>query len=63
MGIDSEAKTVEGEGSPETTASCIHLSIHKMRAGTQAVMHCHAPYTTALGEPGGLVGVTLRRER
>ncbi|KAK8393095.1 hypothetical protein O3P69_013259 [Scylla paramamosain] len=48
VGIDSEAKTVEGEGSPETTASCIHLSIHKMRAGTKVVMHCHPPYTTAL---------------
>ncbi|MPC20100.1 putative aldolase class 2 protein [Portunus trituberculatus] len=34
--------------SPETTASCIHLSIHKMRTDTKVVMHCHPPYTTAL---------------
>ena len=51
VGLDSEAKTVEGEGSPETTASCIHISIHKMRPGTKVVMHTHQPYVTALGEP------------
>ncbi|KAG0728409.1 putative aldolase class 2 protein PA3430 [Chionoecetes opilio] len=48
VGLDSEAKTVEGEGSPETTASCIHLSIHKMRPETKVVMHTHQPYVTAL---------------
>lgn len=48
VGVDSEAKTVEGEGQPETTALSIHLSILKLRAGTKAVMHCHPPYTTAL---------------
>lgn len=48
VGLDSEAKTVEGEGSPETTASCIHLSIHKMRPEAKVVMHTHQPYVTAL---------------
>ncbi|XP_050727995.1 putative aldolase class 2 protein RP493 isoform X2 [Eriocheir sinensis] len=48
VGLDREAKTVEGEGAPETTASCIHLSIHKKRPGTPVVMHTHQPYITAL---------------
>lgn len=49
VGLDSEAKTVEGDGAPETTASCIHISIHKMRPDIRVIMHTHQPYVTALG--------------
>ncbi|XP_045607877.2 putative aldolase class 2 protein RP493 [Procambarus clarkii] len=48
VGLDSDAQTVEGEGSPETTASCIHLSIHKMRSDIRVIMHTHQPYVSAL---------------
>lgn len=48
IGLDMTGKTVEGTGSPETTASCIHISIHKSRPDIRVVMHTHQPYATTL---------------
>lgn len=48
VGLDKDAKTVEGEGSPETTASVIHLALHRYRPDIKVVMHTHQPYVTAL---------------
>ncbi|KAK4313678.1 hypothetical protein Pmani_014967 [Petrolisthes manimaculis] len=48
VGLDKDARTVEGEGSPETTASVIHLALHRYRPDTTVVMHTHQPYVTAL---------------
>ncbi|XP_068201967.1 putative aldolase class 2 protein CC_1201 isoform X2 [Palaemon carinicauda] len=48
VGLDMSGKTVEGTGAPETTASCIHISIHKSRPDIRVVMHTHQPYATTL---------------
>lgn len=49
VGVDAEAKLVEGEGEPDIAANCIHLGIRRVRPEAQVIMHTHQPYTTALG--------------
>ncbi|XP_042888443.1 putative aldolase class 2 protein CC_1201 [Penaeus japonicus] len=48
LGLDMSGKTVEGEGSPDITASCIHLAVHQKRPDTKVIMHTHQPYISAL---------------
>lgn len=48
LGLDMSAKTVEGEGSPDVTASSIHLAVHQKRPDIRVVMHTHQPYVSAL---------------
>ncbi|KAK4324179.1 hypothetical protein Pmani_005182 [Petrolisthes manimaculis] len=48
LGVDKDAKLVEGEGEPDLTASCIHLGIRSIRPDAKVIMHTHQPYATAL---------------
>ncbi|XP_072032568.1 putative aldolase class 2 protein CC_1201 [Amphiura filiformis] len=51
IGVDFESgETIEGKGTVDPTAFCIHRAIHRARSGDGAkcVMHTHQPYATAL---------------
>ncbi|KAK3888004.1 hypothetical protein Pcinc_007916 [Petrolisthes cinctipes] len=50
LGVDRDARLVEGEGEgePDITASCIHLGIRSIRPDAKVIMHTHQPYATAL---------------
>ncbi len=45
---DLDGQIVEGNGTVETTAFCLHAPIHRRNKKARAVLHCHTPYTTAL---------------
>jgi ribulose-5-phosphate 4-epimerase/fuculose-1-phosphate aldolase len=54
---------VEGEGTVERTAFCLHAPIHRHNKAAKAALHTHTPYATALCliqdgrvEPANLVG-------
>ena len=48
IGLDDNGHVVEGTGSPEETAMCIHRGV-RMKNKHKAVLHLHSPYATALG--------------
>lgn len=45
---DFDGTIVEGKGTVEQTAFCLHAPIHRHNKNARAVMHSHTPYTTAL---------------
>ena len=45
---DLDGHIVEGEGTVEQTAFCLHAPIHRHNHKAAAVLHTHSPYTTAL---------------
>ena len=45
---DFEGRVVEGEGTVEQTAFCLHAPLHRHNRNAAAVLHTHSPYTTAL---------------
>ncbi|KAG7168679.1 adducin-related protein C1289.14-like [Homarus americanus] len=48
LGVDESAQTVEGEGTADITASCIHLGIRLVRPDAKVIMHTHQPHATAI---------------
>ena len=60
---DLDGGIVEGEGTVERTAFCLHAPIHRHNKAAKAALHTHTPYATALClleggqvEPVNLVG-------
>ena len=51
--VGAEGQLIEGDGPPERTAYVIHWRVHRAVPQARCILHCHAPYATAL---------TLRRE-
>jgi ribulose-5-phosphate 4-epimerase/fuculose-1-phosphate aldolase len=45
---DLDGTIVEGSGTVEQTAFCLHAPIHRHNKQAKAVLHSHTPYTTAL---------------
>ncbi len=45
---DLDGTIVEGEGTVEQTAFCLHAPIHRHKPDATAVLHTHAPYSTAI---------------
>jgi ribulose-5-phosphate 4-epimerase/fuculose-1-phosphate aldolase len=45
---DLDGTIVEGSGTVEQTAFCLHAPIHRHNIDARAVLHSHTPYTTAL---------------
>lgn len=46
--LDAEGQVLEGEGTPELTAFCIHSRVHLQHPRARAVLHTHMPWATAL---------------
>jgi ribulose-5-phosphate 4-epimerase/fuculose-1-phosphate aldolase len=60
---DLDGAIVEGEGTVERTAFCLHAPIHRHNKAAKAALHTHTPYATALCliengrlEPANLAG-------
>ncbi|XP_076321213.1 putative aldolase class 2 protein CC_1201 isoform X2 [Tachypleus tridentatus] len=49
IGLNSNNEVVEGKGTPETSAACIHRGIYLTCPDVRSIMHTHAPYATTLG--------------
>jgi ribulose-5-phosphate 4-epimerase/fuculose-1-phosphate aldolase len=45
---DLDGKIVEGSGTVEQTAFCLHAPIHRRNKNARAVLHSHTPYSTAI---------------
>jgi ribulose-5-phosphate 4-epimerase/fuculose-1-phosphate aldolase len=45
---DLDGTIVEGEGTVERTAFCLHAPIHRHNKAAKAALHTHTPYATAL---------------
>src|SRR5580704_9142027 len=45
---DVDGNVVEGDGTVETSAICLHAPIHRRNKKARAVLHVHTPYATAL---------------
>jgi ribulose-5-phosphate 4-epimerase/fuculose-1-phosphate aldolase len=45
---DLDGAVVEGTGTVETTAFCLHAPIHRHNKAAKAALHTHTPYATAL---------------
>jgi len=45
---DLDGNIVEGEGTVERTAFCLHAPIHRHNQAAKAALHCHTTYSTAL---------------
>jgi ribulose-5-phosphate 4-epimerase/fuculose-1-phosphate aldolase len=45
---DLDGTIVEGSGSVEQTAFCLHAPIHRHNKNARAALHSHTPYSTAL---------------
>jgi ribulose-5-phosphate 4-epimerase/fuculose-1-phosphate aldolase len=45
---DLDGNIVEGSGTVERTAFCLHAPIHRHNKAARAALHTHTPYTTAL---------------
>ena len=45
---DLDGKIVEGSGTVEQTAFCLHAPIHRHNKNAKAVLHSHTPYSTAI---------------
>jgi len=45
---DLDGRIVEGEGTVESSAFCLHAPIHRRNRNARAVLHTHSPYATAL---------------
>jgi ribulose-5-phosphate 4-epimerase/fuculose-1-phosphate aldolase len=45
---DLDGGIVEGTGTVETTAFCLHAPIHRHNKAAKAALHTHTPYATAL---------------
>jgi len=45
---DLDGKVVEGDGTVESSAFCLHAPIHRLNPRARAVLHTHSPYATAL---------------
>jgi ribulose-5-phosphate 4-epimerase/fuculose-1-phosphate aldolase len=45
---DLDGTILEGNGTVERSAFCLHAPIHRANKRAAAVLHTHAPYTTAL---------------
>jgi ribulose-5-phosphate 4-epimerase/fuculose-1-phosphate aldolase len=45
---DLDGHIVEGQGTVEISAFCLHAPIHRHAKKARAILHCHTPYTTAL---------------
>jgi ribulose-5-phosphate 4-epimerase/fuculose-1-phosphate aldolase len=46
--IDEHGNTLEGEGRPPRTGFTIHTRMHLKHPSAKAVLHLHAPYSTAM---------------
>ncbi|XP_013793002.1 adducin-related protein C1289.14-like, partial [Limulus polyphemus] len=49
IGLNSNNEVIEGKGTPETSAACIHRGIYRSCPNIRSILHTHAPYATALG--------------
>jgi ribulose-5-phosphate 4-epimerase/fuculose-1-phosphate aldolase len=45
---DLDGNIIEGTGTVERTAFCLHAPIHRHNKAARAALHTHTPYTTAL---------------
>jgi len=45
---DLDGNIVEGSGTVEQTAFCLHAPIHRHNKNARAVLHSHTPYSTAI---------------
>src|SRR6202789_2338106 len=48
LACDLDGNVIEGSGTVEQTAFCLHAPIHRHNKSARAALHCHTPYTTAL---------------
>jgi ribulose-5-phosphate 4-epimerase/fuculose-1-phosphate aldolase len=46
--LDTDGRTVEGDGEAELTAFQIHVGVHRAHADARCVLHTHMPYATAI---------------
>jgi ribulose-5-phosphate 4-epimerase/fuculose-1-phosphate aldolase len=46
--LDTDGRTVAGDGDAELTAFQIHLGVHRAHADARCVLHTHMPYATAI---------------
>jgi ribulose-5-phosphate 4-epimerase/fuculose-1-phosphate aldolase len=46
--VGADGGLIEGDGPPEPTAYFIHWRVHRAAPQARCVLHCHAPYATAL---------------
>jgi ribulose-5-phosphate 4-epimerase/fuculose-1-phosphate aldolase len=45
---DLDGEIIEGDGTVEQSAFCLHAPVHRINKTMRAVLHTHAPFTTAL---------------
>ena len=48
--VDTEGNVIEGSGSIERSAFCIHAAIHIRHSAAKCVLHAHPPYSTWLAD-------------
>ena len=46
--VGADGQLIEGDGPPERTAYVIHWRVHRAVPQARCILHCHAPYATAL---------------
>ena len=46
--VGADGQLIEGDGPPESTAFFIHWRVHRAVPQARCILHCHAPYATAL---------------
>jgi ribulose-5-phosphate 4-epimerase/fuculose-1-phosphate aldolase len=47
---DTEGNVIEGSGTIERSAFCIHAAIHVRHPATKCILHAHPPYSTWLAD-------------
>jgi ribulose-5-phosphate 4-epimerase/fuculose-1-phosphate aldolase len=48
--VDTEGSVIEGSGTIERSAFCIHAAIHMQHPSAKCVLHAHPPYSTWLAD-------------
>lgn len=46
--VGADGRLIEGDSPPEATAYYIHWRVHRAVPQARCILHCHAPYATAL---------------
>ena len=43
-----DGRVIEGQGTPDASAWCVHGTLHRKKPEAKVVLHAHSPYATAL---------------
>ena len=43
-----DGRVIEGEGTPDASAWCVHGTLHRKKPEARVILHAHSPYATAL---------------